>query len=170
MATPRHTAPDAPAHRDLTALFAQERLPMLRLAVVLLGPGPAAEDVVQDAFGEVARRWDHLDRPGAYLRTCVVNGCRMALRRLASQERAVGRRVDLSTHLTEATTPVDLPANLVELSDALAHLRERQRVVVVLRYLLDLPDDEIAEALGCRRATVRSLARRALATLREELA
>jgi len=167
---PHATTPAAPAGGDLGELFARERLPMLRLAAVLLGSVAAAEDVVQDAFGEVARRWDHLDRPGAYLRTCVVNGCRMALRRQVSQERAVGRRVDLSTELTDATEPADLPANLVELRDALARLGERQRVVVVLRYLLDLPDDEIAEALGCRRTTVRSLAHRALATLREELA
>jgi RNA polymerase sigma factor (sigma-70 family) len=171
MGSSRHvTTPDAPAREDLTALFARERLPMLRLAAVLLGSVPTAEDVVQDAFGEVARRWDHLDRPGAYLRACVVNGCRMVLRRQGSEQRAVGRPVELSTGLTDAQEPAELPANLVELRDALAHLGERPRVVVVLRYLLDLPDDEIAEALGCRRATVRSLAHRALATLRKELA
>jgi len=41
--------------------------------------------------------------------------------------------------------------------------------VVVLRYFVDVPDAEIAELLGVRPATVRSLARRALAALKEEL-
>jgi DNA-directed RNA polymerase specialized sigma24 family protein len=39
----------------------------------------------------------------------------------------------------------------------------------VLRYYLDLPDDEIAAILGCRQATVRSLVRRGLLQLREAL-
>ena len=43
---------------------------------------------------------------------------------------------------------------------------ERQRAVLVLRYYLGYPDVDIAETLGCRRATVRSLAARALTELR----
>ena len=58
---------------------------------------------------------------------------------------------------------------LLELRDALGRLGERQRAVVVLRYFADLPDVEIAEVLGCRPSTVRSLVRRALRVLRKEL-
>ncbi len=50
---------------------------------------------------------------------------------------------------------------------ALQNLPERQRTAVTLRYYLDLPDDEIAEILGARPGTVRSLVHRALATLKE---
>jgi RNA polymerase sigma factor (sigma-70 family) len=155
-------APVVTADRGLPELYARERVPMLRLAVLLVGSVPLAEDVVQDAFGEVARRWDGLDRPGAYLRTCVVNGCRGALRRRATEERAAA--------LAPPAHDVHLPTELVEVRDALDRLGERQRVVVVLRYFLDLPDSDIAALLGCRQTTVRSLARRALAVLREELA
>jgi RNA polymerase sigma factor (sigma-70 family) len=49
---------------------------------------------------------------------------------------------------------------------ALGHLTPRQRAVVVLRYYEDLPDSEIARLVGCREATVRSLAARALQLLR----
>ena len=153
----------APAEPSFPALFARERVPMLRLAALLVGSTAAAEDVVQDAFGEVTRRWDGLERPGAYLRTCVVNGSRMVLRRRATEERA-------ATLSSREASSVELPAQLVEVRDALDRLGHRQRVVVVLRYFLDLPDHEIADVLGCRRATVRSLAHRALAILREELA
>ena len=45
----------------------------------------------------------------------------------------------------------------------------RQRAVLVLRYWLDLSEDQIASHLGCRNGTVKSLSARALGRLREEL-
>jgi DNA-directed RNA polymerase specialized sigma24 family protein len=55
---------------------------------------------------------------------------------------------------------------LLELLDALPY---RQQAVLVLRYWLDLTEAEIAEALGCRPGTVKSLCARALTRLRKEL-
>ena len=133
---------------------------MLRLAVLLVDSAQIAEEVVQDAFEAVGERWGTLERPGGYLRTCVVNGCRAVLRR-----RELERRVTV----VGAEPTAVLPDHLVELRDALDRLGERQRIVIVLRYFVDLPDDEIATVLACRPATVRSLAHRALAVLREEL-
>jgi RNA polymerase sigma factor (sigma-70 family) len=52
----------------------------------------------------------------------------------------------------------------------LATLPRRQRAVLVLRFYEDLPDHDIAAALGCTESTVRSNAARALATLRTRLA
>jgi RNA polymerase sigma factor (sigma-70 family) len=153
-----------PSPRSTTAfevLFARERLPMTRLASLLVGSAEVAEEVVQEAFAAVDQRWDELIRPGAYLRTSVVNGCRAVLRRRAIEER----------YLATRTPRVDLqgPTPLLELQDALERLSERQRVVVVLRYFSDVPDTEIAEILACRPATVRSLLRRALSALRKDL-
>jgi RNA polymerase sigma factor (sigma-70 family) len=62
-----------------------------------------------------------------------------------------------------------LPSELVELRDALDRLPWRQRAALILRYFVDIPDDEIAENLHCRPATVRSLIRRGIGTLREVL-
>jgi RNA polymerase sigma factor (sigma-70 family) len=134
---------------------------MIRLAVLLVDSREVAEEIVQDAFTAVATRWDDLDRPGGYLRTSVVNGCRMALRRRETQ-----RRLDPPRPIV----PLDAPTELVELHGALRSLPERQRIVLVLRYLLDLPEAEIAELVECRPATVRSLAARGLRTLRKDLA
>ena len=50
---------------------------------------------------------------------------------------------------------------------AIATLPERQRAVLVLRYYLDLTDREIAALLDSAEGTVRSLAARAFAALRE---
>ena len=60
-----------------------------------------------------------------------------------------------------------MPSHLVELADALAALPERQRAAIVLRYYVDLPEAEIAELLGCRPTTVRSLVARGMVALRE---
>lgn len=142
-------------------MFADERAPMVRMATLIVGSAAVAEEVVQDAFAAVSERWGSLDRPGAYLRTSVVNGCGQVLRRRATEDRVVRLQPDPGG--------VELPTRLVELREALDRLSDRQRVVVVLRYFVDVGDEEIAATLGVRPATVRSLARRALLVLREEL-
>lgn len=150
---------DAAPDEALTQLYRREHDAMVRTASVLVGGRAVAEEIVHDAFAVVAERWATLDNPGGYLRTTVVNGCRMALRR-----RAVERRHDVVQ-----PPPLDGPTELVELHHALGRLGERARVAVVLRYLVGLPDDDIAAALGCRPATVRSIVHRALKELRKEL-
>jgi len=159
MSEPTRETTEPRAREDLDDLFRREHRPLVRLATLLVGtPGPA-EEVVQDAFAVVGERWDTLDNPGGYLRTTVVNGCRMVLRR-----RALERR-----HPVDEPTTIDGPAELVELRAALDTLSERARVAVVLRYFAGLRDAEIADVLGCRVGTVRSTIHRALRALREEL-
>jgi len=152
-----------PHHTDarLSSLFETERLPMLRMATLMVGSPAIGEEVVQDAFAEVSERWETLERPGGYLRTTVVNGCVQVLRRRAIEDKANRRVAVVST--------TELPTQLLELKDALDRLTERQRIVVVLRYFVDIGDEEIADMLGVRPATVRSLAHRAFSVLREEL-
>jgi RNA polymerase sigma factor (sigma-70 family) len=53
------------------------------------------------------------------------------------------------------------------LEAAVMALPRRQREVVVLRYYLDLSEEQIAKLLGIRRGSVKSHASRAVATLRE---
>jgi RNA polymerase sigma factor (sigma-70 family) len=140
-------------------LFATERRPMTRLAFLLTGSEPIAEEVVQDAFAQVYERWARLDRPGGYLRTCVVNGARRAGKRRARELRVVSASSEGS---------VDLEAR--ELLDALGRLRPEWRAVVVLRFYGDMGQEEIAEVLGMRLGTVKSSLHRALGQLREEIA
>jgi RNA polymerase sigma-70 factor (sigma-E family) len=140
-------------------LHAEQYGAMVRLAHLLVGSNAVAEELVQDAFLEVHRRWSRIDNPGAYLRTSVVNRCRMHGRR-----RAVERRY-VPDPLRVVTDP-----ELDETWAALARLSPRRRAALVLRFYADMPEAEIAEALGCRPATVRSLVHRGLAQLREILA
>jgi RNA polymerase sigma-70 factor (sigma-E family) len=129
---------------------------MVRLAYLLTGNTSAAEDLVQDSFARLHQRWSRVHKPSAYLRASVVNACR-AFHRRAHRERV--RFGDVASEQVSAETPMVL--------DALAGLPYRQRAALVLRYWEDRPEADIAEFLGCRPATVRSLVHRGLRTLRE---
>jgi RNA polymerase sigma factor (sigma-70 family) len=59
--------------------------------------------------------------------------------------------------------------SIVELARSVARLPYKERVAIVCRYWADLPEQEIAEILGVRPATVRSLVSRALGRLRLEV-
>ena len=164
--SPEVAAPPGPAQPDtaIAVLYHEHALSMIRLAHIMLGSRAAAEDVVQDAFCGLYRRWDHLvskDRALGYVRTSVLNGCRTILRQ--------GRL----TELTADFQPVAVSAEAAVLSAeerrqvvrALRLLPDRQRSVLVLGYYLDLPDRQIAADLGLAHSTVRSIRRRALASL-----
>jgi RNA polymerase sigma factor (sigma-70 family) len=145
------------------SLYRAEHLAMLRLGFLLTGNRDVAAEVVHDAFVRTYQRWDSLDRPGAYLRTSVVNGCndhhRRRIRRRTDPVADVGDRLDPNADRHDE-----------HLADAIAHLRPKRRAAIVLRYYLDLPQREIAEALGVREGTVKSLLHRGLADLRVALA
>ena len=132
---------------------------LMRVAFVLTGSNETAEDVVHDVFVRSVARLDNVENPSAYLRAGVVNACRSHHRALAARQR--------NSALTASEPRLD--AELVELRDALGALSIRRRSAVVLRYLCDLDDTEIAELLGCRPATVRSLVHRGLAQLKEAI-
>ena len=139
----------------LDGLLAAKRVPMVRLATLLVGSSAIAEAVVQETFASTRERWADLERPDAHLRTSVVNGCTGILRRRTIEQRYRAARIEVADS--------ELPEQLIDLRGALDRLTDRQRLVVVLLYFADLPDEEIAEALDVRPATVRSLAHRALA-------
>lgn len=166
----RHTlAADA---GDLVGgLFECHAVRLIRMAVLLVGDQSSAEDVVQDAFLGLYRGAGRLRDPAnavAYLRTSVLNGCRSVLR---SRKRA------WSSLLTAPHDPPVWSAESAamagedrrEVLRAVTHLPPRQREVLVLRYYLNLSDQEIAADLGVARGTVASTVSRALAALGREL-
>jgi RNA polymerase sigma-70 factor (sigma-E family) len=143
---------------DFVALYKESYRPLVRLAYLMLGSRAEAEEAVQDAVLAVHGRWDEVADPGSYLRRAVVNRATGVLRR-----RMVAHR-----HVPDPP-PEEQPVHLVELRDLLLSLPERQRAAIVLRYVEDVRDRDIADTLGCREATVRSLVARGLKTLRAEV-
>jgi DNA-directed RNA polymerase specialized sigma24 family protein len=142
---------------EFRAFFHEEYDGMLRLAYTLVSRLEDAEDAVQSAFLDVARNQRSIRRPGAYLRTAVVSHCRTVLRRRLTAGRPYSR------------PPVDPGADVGDLTDVLDGLSERTRTVLVLRYYADLSSVEIGRLLDCPAATVRSILRRGLKRLEEEL-
>jgi RNA polymerase sigma-70 factor (sigma-E family) len=146
---------------DFGAVYRAHYDGMIRLAYVITDSVAAAEDIVQEAFVELYRHWPTVREPESWLHTVVVNRSRSWWRRLVVARRHVARG---SPPLFSASAE-----DGAVVRQALLALGRRQRAAVFLRFYLDLPEAAIAEALGCRPGTVKSLLHRALATLREHL-
>ena len=154
----------AAAETAVTALYEAHALGLVRLAYVMLGDRATAEDVVQEAFGGLYRRWDELsdkERAPAYVRSSVLNGCRSALRRRRVQSAETLHEPPAASAETAALTIEERR----EVTRALRRLPDRQREVLVLRFYLDETEAEIARAMGISQSTVRSTAHRGLAAL-----
>ncbi len=140
---------------------------LLRFGHVLTGSPQEAEDLVQEALARSLRWWRQVsaDDPVAYVRRAMVNT-------YVTRWRRWGAHVRLGDVPEAAADDAGLRRSEERdvLRRALAELPIRQRAVLVLRYFEDLPDPAIADLLGCRTGTVRSLASRGLAALRPLLA
>jgi RNA polymerase sigma-70 factor (sigma-E family) len=151
----------------VSALFVAHQARLVVLAHMIIGDWAAAEDVVQDAFAALYRRWPWLRDKGAavgYLQSSVANGSRSRLRRLRTM-RASGleRNVDLVADPADAALLRSDEQRT--LAAALAQLPVRQRQVIVLRYYLDQSEAEIAGTLSISKGSVKKHASRALAAL-----
>lgn len=149
-------------YAEFDALVTAQAAPLLRAAHLLTGDRGLAEDLVQSTLTKayLARsRVLRADSPEAYLRRILVTTHHRSFRRRRVRE-------DLTARVPENAARSDDPAVRHDLVRAVAALPPRQRAVVVLRYLEDRPEAEVADVLGCSVGTVKSQASRALAALR----
>lgn len=173
-ALPRSLAPDpnptvpvstgADRKVEFAAFVTTSGASLGRLALLLAGDPHRAEDLLQQTYVRTYLAWDRARAgdPYAYARRIMANQRIDTWRRLRRE------------HLTDpADLPErDAPAEHDRLPDhdrlltALRALPVRRRRVVVLRYLLDLPEAEVAADLGIAVGTVKSTAARGLAQLR----
>lgn len=162
---------DEHARQDF-ADFAAARSPeLLRLAYVLTGDRYTAEDLLQTALTRAAAHWGRVQRsPEAYLR-------KIMYREQVSQWRRRSRRPE--TVMAEPPEPAardqragDQLASAdsrLALREALLALPPGKRVVLVLRYLEDMPEAQVAAVLGCSVGTVRSQTYKAIRQLKSVL-
>ncbi|GAB3910472.1 SigE family RNA polymerase sigma factor [Kibdelosporangium lantanae] len=148
---------------SLADLYRTHRLALVRLAVLLLGDQPTAEDVVQEVFIGLHRA-GRTDVSLAYLRVSVVNRSRSAIRRTITNR---------NRPLPPPSPPDATPSERYELAEehrevlaALDQLPRRQREVLVLRYYSELTYAEVATTLGIHEGTAKSTAAKGLARLR----
>jgi RNA polymerase sigma-70 factor (sigma-E family) len=161
-----------PGNDDRTAvvaeLFAAHHRRLVGLASLLVDDRQTAEDVVQDAFAGLYRRWRGLRDPNAaaaYLNRAVVNGSSDARRRDRRSRTALLRLPPRSEELDSAEHDAVTRTEDDRLWAAVVALPHRQRQVLVLRYYLAQSEAEIAETLQVSRGSVKRHASRGLATL-----
>jgi RNA polymerase sigma-70 factor (sigma-E family) len=158
--------------RDFEEFVAASGRRLLLRAVLLVGGDRGAgEDLLQSAFERTYRLWPKIatGQPEAYVRRALVNGATSRWRRLRARVTEVPLLTDGAGGgpgplLADHAEALSLRDGLVR---ALLALPPKQRAVIVLRYLDDLPDTEIAAALGCSEGSVRSHASRGLTRLRD---
>ncbi len=155
---------DADEERSFRDFVAARSPSLMRLGYLLTGGDQhAAEDLLQSALSKAVPRWGRIESPEAYVRQAMYRHRVSWWRRPGNRHETL--RAELpEVHTEDATSGVDLQ---LALREALATLTRRQRAVLVLRYLEDRSEREVAEALGVSVGTVRSTAHRALARLRE---
>jgi len=154
----------------VTDLFRDHHIELVRLALLMVGDLATAEDVVQDAFERLHSGWDGLRKQSsglAYVRSCVLNGCRSVHRR-AAVARKHGPRLPgpQESGGPDAASAAD---DRSEMAAALRLVPRRQREVLVLRYYADLDIAEIAETLQITQSAVRASNSRGLAALARAL-
>lgn len=164
------------AEAALTDLYAAHWHSLVRLSWLLVRDQHLAEETVQDAFVAMHARWSQLrsqDLALAYLRRCVVNGSRSALRHRKVEDRYLSAQTnDRSAYGATAEPSAETRALEhaagARLVAALERLPRRQREVLTLRYYLDLSEAQIANALSISAGSVKAHAHRGLAALRSE--
>lgn len=155
-------------HLAVTTLYHAHAVGLIRLAVVMLGDRHAAEDVVQEAFCGLFRRWTSLSDPDKalrYVRSSVLNGCRSLLRHRSRRRGRPAGEFGLCETAESAESSALLGEEHREVLAALRRLPHRQREALVLRYYLDLAEPEIALSMGISQGTVKSTTSRAIAAL-----
>ena len=152
---------------DFDRFVADNANGLVRTAYLMVGDLHEAEDLMQETLFKVASKWPRvssMENPVAYTRRTLVN---LALHGSPKRSR---NRAEL-----KVTPPAETASNAAhldihdELFDALAALPPRQRAALVLRYFLDLPEADVAAALGCSLGTVKSSTSRGLKRLEQML-
>ena len=151
---------------QVSGLFRARYPEMVRLAGLLGADDP--EDIAQEAFARLIRKAESLRDPAAalaYVRSTVCNLVRNRHRHL----RVARLRIPSGPDEASSEHAVMIREDRRELLAALAALPARRREAIVLRYWLDLPEREIAAAMGVSTGTVKSHVSRGLDALGEAL-
>ncbi len=160
-ATARPAAPAVGGGTEFAEAFPALYLLAYQVAYRVLGDRGDSEDVAQEALARAALRWARLaERPNGWVVRVAGN---LAIDRYRRRRRLVLTAV-------EARPTADLTVGeRLDLAKALSSLPRRQRQAVVLRYLADWSEQDVARELGCSVGTVKSSCSRGIRALRRRL-
>jgi RNA polymerase sigma-70 factor (sigma-E family) len=140
---------------------------LLRAGFLLTGDRLAAEELLQDTLARLYPQWARVaaaDVPLAYVRRSLTNNFLNGRRRRSASDVLFA---DPPDHGYDPDVPGQYSDREL-VRQLLDQLSPRQRAVLVLRFFHDLSDAEIAQEVGCRQGTVRSIVSRGLESLRTE--
>ncbi len=146
---------------DFPDWYRGERPRVLAALSMLSGDRDAAAEATDEAFARAFAHWgrvERMDSPGGWTYRVALNALRTTLRKRGRTARA---------HASGG--PRYAPEVDLDLWEVVRALPDRQRLAVVLRYVADLPEAEIARAMGVRRGTVSSTLAAAKARLAAQL-
>ena len=154
---------------DLRDFVASRGLALARTAFLLTGSEVAGEDLLQDTYVEVVRRWRRIDHsnPEPYVRRIMYSRFVDGLRRRRLRDWAFTTQDVETLPVMSSPGPEAAIVERLSFEDALQRLTPRQRAVLVLRFYEDLTEAQAAEALKVSRSTVKSQTRLALQRLSE---
>jgi RNA polymerase sigma factor (sigma-70 family) len=147
-------------------LYRREYAGIVRLLVVLTGRRDVAEELTQDAFLVVHRRWATIstyERPDAFVRRIAINRAVSVARRKSTEARLMLRV------RREPVQEMPWTTSTSEIWDAIRALPARQAQVAALVLIEDRSIQDAAEILGCGQETVKSHLRRARAALTSKI-
>jgi RNA polymerase sigma factor (sigma-70 family) len=151
---------------DLRLFCDREYRPLVELLSLYCGRVDVAEEFAHEALIRLCRDWHkvrRMDHPGAWLKRVGINVANSHFRRRGAERRANERlqgRPNGDHHEPD-------PASAIAIREAVSSLPKRQKAVLVLHFYGDLTYAQVADHMNCPENTVKSLARRALKTLRE---
>lgn len=131
-----------------------------RVAYRLTGDRHVSEELAQEALARAYERWRKI---AAYDEAWTAR---------VTTNLAIGRwrrRTDVEQRLEAGAAADSGLAERLDLLHALRRLPRRQRAVVVLRYLGDLSEAQVANQLGCSTGAVKQHAHRGLNALRSSI-
>ncbi len=147
---------------EFSAWYVREHRRVVASLAALSGDADAARDAADEAFVRALARWERvraMDSPAGWVHRVGLNVLRRNRRRRSLETRLLRRAVEVAPAL---------PAH-PEVWDAVRRLPERQRLAIVLRFVADLPEAEIASVMGIARGTVSATLSAARASLARTL-
>ena len=146
-------------------IFVSEYPAMVALAAAVSQNRSQAEDIAQEAMSRLNRDWDKVktyDKPGAWLRRVTINLALSSKRRLLTESKALLKLQPVSELPPE-------PSDHQAIWASVKNLPKRQRSVLALHFLEDIPLEEIAEILEIAPSTARVHLHRARQSLHTQL-
>jgi RNA polymerase sigma-70 factor (ECF subfamily) len=151
---------------DFDAWYADLRPVMAPALAAWCGDASVAADALDEAFTRAYEHWNRVRRsgsPAGWVWRTATNVVRRRYRRRSMEQDLLERSAPVAAGASDAIED-DL-----DLRAALLRLTERQRTVIVLHHIADLPHAEVAAALGVATGTVAATLHQARARLAAEL-